>query len=192
LRCRALKLCRTAVLLRCLIYSFRVPAEALALTFNPAAERPALRLKFSRYTLPDSVFSPSSYCAAKFLGSAAHLGRRRILPLLSAFPSIAPKNFRSPFQSGDTINFFSSRVNRILQIHLCKSVHDCEKDVHAGHMFVVTLSEAKDLLFLLGLGAHPRFWRVGLRSYFSSYYHWQPQFKSCIEALFRKTAFCRY
>ena len=103
-----------------------VPAEALALSFNPAAERPALRLKFSRYTLPDSVSSPSSYCAAKFLGSAAHLGRRRILPLLSALPLIARFRFRVPFRSGCTINSLSSRVNSILLFHLCKSVNDCE------------------------------------------------------------------
>src|SRR5215468_418650 len=100
----------------------RVPAEALTLAFNPAAERPALRLKFSRHTLPDSVSSPSSYYAAKFLGFAAHLGRRRILPILSALPLIAPFRFRVPFRSGSTINFFSSCVNRILRFHLCKSV----------------------------------------------------------------------
>jgi len=120
------KLCRTAVLLRRLIYSFALrPKPSHYLSILPLC-CPALRLKFSQNSLPAPDSSPSSYCATKFLGSVAHIGRRRFHRLIPRFPSIAPNRFHFPFRSGCTINFLSSRVNCIFRFHLCKSVDDCE------------------------------------------------------------------
>jgi hypothetical protein len=105
----------------------RVPAEALALSFNPAAGAVLLcDSSFSQNSLPAPASSPSSNCATKFLGSVAHLGRRRFHQIVPRFPSIVPGNFHSPFQSGDTINFLSFHVNANFTVRLCKSVHACE------------------------------------------------------------------
>jgi len=119
------KLCRTAVLLRRLIYSFALrPKPSHYLSILPLC-CPALRLKFSQNSLPAPASSPSSYCATKFLRSVAHIGRRRFHQFIPRFPSIAPNRFHFPFRSGCTINFLSSRVNWIFSFHLCKSVDDC-------------------------------------------------------------------
>jgi len=119
------KLCRTAVLLRRLIYSFALrPKPSHYLSILPLC-CPALRLKFSQNSLPAPASSPSSYCATKCLSSVAHIGRRRFHQFIPRFPSIAPNRFHFPFRSGCTINFLSSRVNWIFSFHLCKSVDDC-------------------------------------------------------------------
>ena len=119
------KLCRTAVLLRRLIYSFALrPKPSHYLSILPLC-CPALRLKFSQNSHPAPASSPSSYCATKFLRSVAHIGRRRFHQFIPRFPSIAPNRFHFPFRSGCTINFLSSRVNWIFSFHLCKSVDDC-------------------------------------------------------------------
>ena len=119
------KLCRTAVPLRRLIYSFALrPKPSHYLSILPLC-CPALRLKFSRNSLPAPASSPSSYCATKFLRFVAHIGRRRFHQFIPRFPSIAPNRFHFPFRSGCTINFLFSCVNWIFSFHLCKSVDDC-------------------------------------------------------------------
>ena len=130
---RLRKLCRTAVLLRRLIYSFALrPKPSHSLSILPLCF-PALRLKFSQNSLHSPVSSPSSYCATKFLGSVAHIGRRRFHQFVPRFPSTAPVSFHFPFRSGCTINFLSSRVNCIFSFSLCKSVHDCANVPECRH-----------------------------------------------------------